>query len=124
MNPANYQPPSPAGSFLATWRQSTAPQLRSAFGTPGTYIRAAGGSVALTGIWKAPFSNERLDGMGIPGIEAALPALIFATADLPAPAPAHGDRWSDGQMSWFVVEVRPNPRQGMTVLVLSLDPPG
>ena len=61
--------------------------------------------------------------MGVPGIEGALPALIFVTAELPGDPPLEGDRWSDGVTNWYVLEVRPNPPQGLTVLVLSLDPP-
>jgi hypothetical protein len=75
-------------------------------------------------MWKAPYSSERLDGLAVPGVEAALPALLFRTADLPDAPPVHGDTWTDGATTWFVIEVRPNPRQGMTVLLLSLDPPG
>jgi hypothetical protein len=124
MNPSNYAPPSAPGSFFDTWRKGPAAALVKQFGTAGTYVRKGNGSaVPLTGKWKAPYSNERLDGMGVPGIEAALPALIFLTASLPAPAPAQGDQWSDGVTTWHVIEVRPNPPQGLTVLVLSLDPP-
>jgi len=125
MNPPNYQPPYPAGHPLDFWRGQVVPDVMAFLGTPGSYQRLAGGSsLALSGVWKAPYSNERLDGLGVPGIEAALPALIFQTAALPAPAPAHGDTWSDGVTTWFVIEVRPNPRAGVTVLILSLDPPG
>jgi hypothetical protein len=89
------------------------------------YTRLAGGDpLPLTGIWKAPYSNERLDGLGIPGIEADLPALIYRTAALQDPSPRHGDTWTDGQLDWYVIEVRPNPRAGVTVLILSRDPPG
>lgn len=123
MNPTNYNPPSPPGSFLSDWRAQVTMSIIATLGTPGTYGRKAGGTAELSGIWKAPYSNDRLDGMGIPGVESAQPALIYRTLDLPAPAPVHGDTWSDGSMTWFVTEVRPNPRQGMTVLILSLDPP-
>jgi len=124
MNPPNYQPPYPSGHPLDFWRRQVVKDVQGVLGTPGTYVRLVGGSSPLTGIWKAPFSNERLDGMGLPGVEAALPALIFRTADLPAPVPVHGDTWSDGATTWFVIEVRPNPRSALTVLILSLDPAG
>ena len=123
MHPRNYIPPSPVGSVFDVWRRVVTPALQGQLGTPGTYTRKDNSSVALRGIWKAPYTNERLDGMGVPGVEGAAPNLIFNTADLPAPAPAPGDRWGDGQTTWHVLEVRPNPRQGFTVLVLSLDPP-
>jgi len=124
MNPANYQPPLPSGHPLEFFRRQVVADVQTTLGTPGTYTRLAGGSpVALAGIWKAPYSNERLDGLGVPGVEAAMPALIFRTAALSSPPPAHGDTWSDGVTAWHVVEVRPNPRSGMTVLILSLDPP-
>jgi len=123
MNPANYQPPAAPGSFLEAWRANEPAAHMAEFGFSGTYTRKAGGSVPLTGNWKAPYSLERLDGMGTPGFESALPGLLFRTADLPNPPPAHGDTWSDGVTTWFVTEVRPNPRQGMTVLLLSLDSP-
>jgi len=125
MNPPNYEPPYPAGHPLEYFRRQVVADVQATLGTPGTYARLAGGTpVALTGIWKAPYSNERLDGLGVPGVESALPALIFRTAALVSPPPAHGDTWSDGATVWHVVEVRPNPRNGMTVLLLSLDPPG
>ena len=90
MNPANYAPPSAPGSFFDTWRKGPAAALVQQFGTAGTYTRAAdsfASPVALVGKWKAPYTNERLDGLGVPGIEAASPALIFLTAALPAPEP-------------------------------------
>jgi hypothetical protein len=126
MNPRNYNPPSPVGSFFDVWRAGPATALVREFGTPGQYTRAAdpGVVIPLRGKWKAPFSSERLDGFGVPGVEGAAPALIFRTSELPGAEPAHGDKWSDGVVSWYVIEVRPNPPQGLTVLVLSLDPPG
>lgn len=124
MNPPSYAPPSAPGSFFDAFRRGPAAALVREFGTAGTYTRIGGGpAVPLTGKWKAPYTNERLDGLGVPGIEAAAPALIFLTSSLPDPAPAQGDQWSDGVTTWYVIEVRPNPPQGLTVLVLSLDPP-
>ncbi len=124
MNPANYTPPSPSGSFHDTWRKGPAVSLVGHFATPGTYTRTAtGASLPLRGQWKAPHGVERLDGMGDPGLEGALPSLTFLTAELPAPAPQIGDRWSDGVTTWYVLERQPDPAKGTTKLILSLDPP-
>lgn len=123
MNPRNYQPPSAPGSFHEVWRRGPARALVNQFGTLGTYTRADLSTVPLRGKWRAPFTEARLDRLGVPGVESSAPALIFVTADLPAPEPAQGDRWSDGMTTWYVANVRPNPAQGLTVLILSLDPP-
>jgi hypothetical protein len=116
MDPSNYQPPYPANHPLDFWRRQVVADVQAMLGTGGTYWRPGEDPVTLTGIWHAPYSNERLDGLGIPGIETAMPALIFRTADLPSPAPAHGDTWSDGVTTWYVIEVRPST-PGMTVLI-------
>jgi hypothetical protein len=123
MNPANYQPPSAPGSFFDVFRKGPAAALIQEFGTLGIFMRTDGSTVPLKGKWKAPYSTERLDGFGVPGVEGANPALIYLTADLADPPPAHGDRWTDGRTVWYVIEIRPNPPQGMTVLILSLDAP-
>lgn len=123
MNPRNYQPLSAPGSFHALWRAGPASALVDQFGTLGTYTRADNSTVPLKGKWRAPFTEARLDGLGVPGVESSVPALIFLTAALSGPEPAQGDRWSDGVTTWYVASVRPNPAQGLTVLLLSLDSP-
>ena len=121
---ANYKPPAAAGSFHDVWRGTVTPAMRSLYGTPGTFTRKSNSeTLPLVGVWDANYHDLTLVGLGEPGVESSLPVILFAVADLPGLPPVHGDQWSDGQKTWYFIQIEPEPSLGTIRAWMSLDPP-
>lgn len=83
--------------------------VRDTFAEPGAYLRAAGGSTTVSGVWQEPVKRQQMDGDGSVHWVWSEPSVGFRVADLAA-LPAKNDRWTRAVSgkTYIVVESHPD----------------